>query len=127
MSSFLKLVGEQLRVIRESKGLTQAQVAELTGSMGMSKSRISDIERGKTNISLNTLELIMNALEITPNELFNFQKLAGLMEIEEKKVILDVHHSLLREREIDEIKYVVRTTRDFLDTIDAKKNNTRKN
>lgn len=126
MSSFLKLVGEQLRVIRETKGLTQAQVAELTGSMGMSKSRISDIERGQTNISLNTLELLMNALGITPDELFNFQKLAGVMEIQEKKVILDVHHSLLREREIDEIKYVVRTTKDFLDTIDARKNNNNK-
>lgn len=121
MSSFLKLVGEQLRVIRESKGLTQSQVAELTGSMGMSKSRISDIERGQTNISLNTLELIMNALEITPDELFNFQKLAGVMEIEEKKIILDVHHSLLKERELDEIKYVVRTAKDFLDTVDGKK------
>ncbi|WP_313893719.1 helix-turn-helix transcriptional regulator [Psychrobacillus sp.] len=121
MSSFLKLVGEQLRVIRESKRLTQSQVAELTGSMGMSKSRISDIERGQTNISLNTLELIMNALEITPDELFNFQKLAGVMEIEEKKIILDVHHSLLKERELDEIKYVVRTAKDFLDTVDGKK------
>lgn len=121
MSSFLKLVGEQLRVIRESKGLTQSQVAELTGSMGMSKSRISDIERGQTNISLNTLELVMNALEITPDELFNFQKLAGVMEIEEKKVILDVHHSLLKERDLDEIKYVVRTAKDFLDTVDGKK------
>lgn len=121
MSSFLKLVGEQLRVIRESKGLTQSQVAELTGSMGMSKSRISDIERGQTNISLNTLELLMNALEITPDELFNFQKLAGVMEIGEKKIILDVHHSLLKERDIDEIKYVVRTAKDFLDTVDAKK------
>lgn len=122
MSDFLKLVGEQLRSIRESKGLTQAQVAEKTGSMGMSKSRISDIERGQTNISLNTLEKIMHALEIAPSELFNFQNLAGVQEIKEKKLMLDIHHSLLRERDLDEVKYVVRTAKDFLDTIDAKKN-----
>lgn len=125
MSDFLKLVGEQLRTIRESKGLTQAQVAEKTGSLGMSKSRISDIERGQTNISLNTLEKIMHALEIAPNDLFNFQNLAGVQEIKEKNLMLDIHHSLLRERDLDEVKYVVRTAKDFLDTIDAKKNRKR--
>ncbi|WP_246358440.1 hypothetical protein [Paenibacillus phytorum] len=66
----------------------------------------------------------MNALEIDPSELFNFQKLDG-EGIHEKKLILDIHKSMLMERGLDEVKYVVRTTNDFLDTIDAKESGKR--
>jgi len=61
----------------------------------------------------------MKALDITPEELFNFQKLSGVTDIEEKNLMLDIHRSLLRERNLDEVKYVVRITKDFLDTIDS--------
>ena len=119
MSDFLKLVGEQLRIIRVSKGLSQEEVAERTGKLGFSKGRISNIEHGQSNITLSTLELLMKALGIAPEELFNFQRLSGVTDIEEKNLMLDIHRSLLRERNLDEVKYVVRITRDFLNTIDA--------
>ncbi|QTB22028.1 helix-turn-helix transcriptional regulator [Lysinibacillus sphaericus] len=93
MSDFLKLVGEQLRIIRLSKGLSQEEVAERTGKLGFSKGRVSNIEHGQSNITLSTLETLMKAL--------------------------DIHRSLLRERNLDEVKYVVRITKDFLDTIDS--------
>ncbi len=120
MSDFLKLVGEQLKKIRDSKGLTQAQVAERTGKEGFSKSRVSDIERGQTNISLKTLETLMKALDISPNELFNFEDLYMAQDIEDKKLMVDLHKYMLMERDLDEVKYVVRTTKDFLETVDAK-------
>lgn len=119
MSDFLKLVGEQLRIIRLSKGLSQEEVAERTGKLGFSKGRVSNIEHGQSNITLSTLETLMKALDIPPEELFNFQKLSGVTDIEEKNLMLDIHRSLLRERNLDEVKYVVRITKDFLDTIDS--------
>ncbi|GLC90354.1 helix-turn-helix domain-containing protein [Lysinibacillus piscis] len=119
MSDFLKLVGEQLRIIRIAKGLSQEEVAERTGKLGFSKGRISNIENGQSNITLNTLEILMKALDIAPEELFNFQKLSGVTDIEEKNLMLDIHRSLLRERNLDEVKYVVRITKDFLETIDS--------
>lgn len=119
MSDFLKLVGEQLRIIRVSKGLSQEEVAERTGKLGFSKGRVSNIEHGQSNITLSTLETLMKALDIAPEELFNFQKLSGVTDIEEKNLMLDIHRSLLRERNLDEVKYVVRITKDFLDTIDS--------
>jgi transcriptional regulator with XRE-family HTH domain len=125
MSDFLRLVGERLRMIRKLKGLTQDLIAEKTEKESMSKSHISDIERGQRNISLTTLELLMNALEVDPSELFNFQKLDGIDGIHEKKLILDIHKSMLMERGLDEVKYVVRTTKDFLDTIDVKESSMR--
>ncbi|MFJ7973427.1 helix-turn-helix domain-containing protein [Psychrobacillus sp. NPDC096389] len=120
MSNFLKLVGAQLRTIRKARGLTQEELAEKTGKIGVSKSRISDIERGEANITLETLEMLMNALEIHPNELFNFQRLATTTDFEEKSYMLDLHLSVLRDRDIDEVKYVLNTTKDFLDTVDNK-------
>ncbi len=120
MSNFLKLVGAQLRTIRKARGLTQEELAEKTGKIGVSKSRISDIERGEANITLETLEMLMNALEIHPNELFNFQKLPTTTDFEEKSYMLDLHLSVLRDRDIDEVKYVLNTTKDFLDTVDNK-------
>ncbi|WP_135554143.1 helix-turn-helix domain-containing protein [Paenibacillus cymbidii] len=120
MSDFRRLVGEQLRMIRKNRGFTQAQVAEKTGKEGMSKSHISDIERGRKNISLDTLDVLMNALEIAPNELFNFHELNRSGEIGEKKLLLDLHKQLLMERPIEDVRYVVRTARDFLDTVDHK-------
>ncbi|WCR24870.1 helix-turn-helix domain-containing protein [Paenibacillus thiaminolyticus] len=119
MSDLLKLVGEQLKMIRSAKGLSQEQVAERTGKEGMSKSRISDIESGKVNVTLKTLESLMHALDIGPAELFHFQKLHGKDGIEEKQMLLDLHKIALMERSIDEVKYVVRTAKDFLETIDA--------
>jgi len=120
LSNFLKLVGAQLRTIRKARGLTQEELAEKTGKIGVSKSRISDIERGEANITLETLEMLMNALEIHPNELFNFQKLPTTTDFEEKSYMLDLHLSVLRDRDIDEVKYVLNTTKDFLDTVDNK-------
>jgi transcriptional regulator with XRE-family HTH domain len=119
MADLKKLVGEQLRKHRKKKGLAQAEVAERTGIVGMGKSRISEIEHGQANITLDTLERVMNALELTPNELFSFHTLSGQLENEEKKLIVDTHSYVLMERGLDEIKYVVQTTKQFLDTIDA--------
>jgi transcriptional regulator with XRE-family HTH domain len=117
MSDFLRLVGEQIMMIRKAKGLTQENVAEKCGIRG---TRISDIERGQTNSSLKTLEKIMNALEIAPNEHFNFQKLSATEGIEDKKLLVEIHRSLLMERGIDEVKYVIGNTKEFLNAMDAK-------
>lgn len=35
--------------------------------------------------------------------------------------LLELHYSVLRERDLDEVAYVVDTTNNFLNTVDAKK------
>ncbi|RKP50015.1 XRE family transcriptional regulator [Cohnella endophytica] len=117
MSDFLRLVGEQLRLIMKAKGLTQEKVAERSG---IKVTRISDIERGQTNASLKTLEKIINALEIAPNELFNFQKLNMAEGIEDKRLMVEIHKSLLLERGIDDVKYVIGSANSYLNAVDAK-------
>ena len=61
-SSFRELVGNQLREIRKSKGLTGREVANLAG---MKESTISKIEYGRWSVSLDVLEKVCNALGVT--------------------------------------------------------------
>ena len=68
-------VHEKIRLIRETKGLTQEQLAE---KLKMSPSAYGDIERGNTNVKLARLEQIAETLEIKLSELFELSEKGGL-------------------------------------------------
>ncbi|MFH1645007.1 MAG: helix-turn-helix transcriptional regulator [Candidatus Omnitrophota bacterium] len=61
VSPEIKAVGEQIRLARKSKGLTQA---ELSKESGLSQQLISYIENGYLNISFETLMKIVEVLDI---------------------------------------------------------------
>jgi len=65
---FLILFGSNLKIIRESKGLTQAQLAI---DCCFDVSVISRIERGVVNTSLSNLNTIANALNISLKDFFS--------------------------------------------------------
>lgn len=67
-TTFLKLFGNNLKSIRESKNITQAQLAI---DCDFDVSVISRIERGVVNTSLSNLKLISTSLGITLKELFD--------------------------------------------------------
>lgn len=56
-------LGAKVRPLRNERGLTQEQVALETG---LHLSFVSDIERGKRNISIETLLKLAQALHVTP-------------------------------------------------------------
>jgi transcriptional regulator with XRE-family HTH domain len=68
-TSYLKLFGHNLKSIRESKNITQAQLAI---DCDFDVSVISRIERGVVNTSLSNLKLISSALQIEAKQLFDF-------------------------------------------------------
>ena len=57
-----KALGSKLREIRVSKGLTQEYVATIAN---VNVSHISNIENNRVKISLQTLVLVCNALDVT--------------------------------------------------------------
>jgi len=59
---------EKLRTQRESKGLTQKQVAN---KLAVSQNAYSKVELGQTKITLNVLFAIADILDIQVAELFN--------------------------------------------------------
>ena len=54
--------GVRLRALRVKRGWTQLEMAE---KLGIDRSYISDMERGKKNVCLPTLEIIAKGLDLT--------------------------------------------------------------
>ena len=81
-----KLLGQKIKEIRESKGLTQQKLAELcdmhTTSIGM-------IEIGRRTPSLGTVELIAKKLDVDYKDLFDFTN-TYCLETSEDKLKIDL-------------------------------------
>jgi transcriptional regulator with XRE-family HTH domain len=61
-------VHEKIKLVRQSKGLTQEEVAE---KLNMSVSGYGDIERGDSDLKLSKLEKIADLFGLSINDLFN--------------------------------------------------------
>ena len=64
-------VGNWLRAVRLEKKMTQETLAKCAG---IERTFISHIEKGKRNISLDTLEKILGGLEISMKSFFSTEK-----------------------------------------------------
>lgn len=64
-----KDIGTRIKEIRKKRGLSQEKFAEL---VDISQNTLSYIETGNHFCSAETLEKIITALEVEPNELFDF-------------------------------------------------------
>lgn len=104
-------IGKQIRIFRKNRGLTQAELGEI---VDLPQSYIGSIERGEKNVSLETIERLINALKISPAELF------GTMHSSEKEQVLDSLKVLLLNRDIEEIEIILRLARDVLEAFDKK-------
>mgnify|MGYP001574007720 CR=1 FL=1 len=66
MKKEVRKFGKQIREIRLKKNLSQGDVARI---LGVHRTYISGLERGKRNPSLRTVQKIAKALNISPKEL----------------------------------------------------------
>ena len=114
MSLDYKAIGRRIRDKRMFKNFSQA---ELASKIGVSNPHISNIERGRTKVSLQTLVDIANALDITLDEIMcdNVTEAKGIYikdiaeEIntcnsEDMKIVFDVVKTLvegLKQRKND--------------------------
>ena len=65
----LKTLGKYIRMLRESAGLSQEELAKKSGFAG--RAAISAIEKGKNNISVDKLPSLAFALNTTPGTLMD--------------------------------------------------------
>jgi transcriptional regulator with XRE-family HTH domain len=61
-------LGRRIRVLRARHGWTQVVMAE---KIGLDRSFLADVERGKRNISILNLEIIAKGFEISLSQLFS--------------------------------------------------------
>jgi transcriptional regulator with XRE-family HTH domain len=64
---FVQKFGERVQTLRKRKGISQEKFADL---VGLDRTYISGIERGKRNPSLFALKNIADALDTTLEKLF---------------------------------------------------------
>lgn len=62
MSDITIYVGDLLRAARKSKGLTQKEMGE---RVGITESAYSRYESGKQNLTLDTLQKVAEAMEVS--------------------------------------------------------------
>lgn len=66
--SLQQKLGQKIKTLRTGAGLTQEKLGELTG---LDRTYISDIERGKRNPSLKSLEKLAKALRVSISDITN--------------------------------------------------------
>lgn len=59
--------GQRVRQMREAKGLSQEQFADLCG---LDRTYISGIERGKRNVALRNIQVIAKTMDVSISRLF---------------------------------------------------------
>ncbi len=67
MADIKKIFGKNLRVLRESKNISQEKLAELCG---LHRTYIGSVERGERNVSLENIAKIAQALRVQISDLF---------------------------------------------------------
>lgn len=65
----IKKFGAKLAYIRKSKKLSQMKLAEI---VDMNFNYIGQIERGEANVTIHTMVILANALNVEMKELFDF-------------------------------------------------------
>ncbi len=68
MSDIAKIIGQRIRNYRTKKGLSQEKLAELAGCH---PTYIGQLERGEKNATLESVEKIASAMDISLSELFD--------------------------------------------------------
>lgn len=112
VSEFLKNVGDRIRTIRKHRGLTQESLAEKTG---LQNTYISDVERGDRNISLETLEKIVQALEVEAVDVFQFSQ-----QSDKKQQMIQTLKELLSTKNTQEIKAIIKIVNEIFSSFGSK-------
>ena len=105
----LKKVGERIRQARKEKHLSQAELAE---KVQISASHMSDLENGKTNISLEIFMRITEALQVSADWLLqtNIPEVSKIQMAELESLLSDCSSSELQSllRMLKEMKLMLR-------------------
>ncbi|WP_083508439.1 helix-turn-helix domain-containing protein [Aedoeadaptatus coxii] len=89
-----KALGQEIRRLRSSQGYSQEHFAKLSG---LDRTYISDVEQGKRNISIESIEKIAKALNVTMSELFHFSRPIQktiILNINEEQFVLESNEEL---------------------------------
>lgn len=100
-----KIFGKNLKSLRESKNLTQEELAEL---IGVEYQTISRIETGLYFTSYDNLQKIAQVLDITISDLFNIQS-----EKKSKQNLIKTITKILKSSNENEVEFFYKILLEF--------------
>jgi transcriptional regulator with XRE-family HTH domain len=112
MEDLVKLVGLNIKEIRKTRNLTQEDLAEKSG---LQTSFLAGVERGDRNVTLQTLEKIINGLQEDPQSIFNFNNLNIDEHYFNKKETISLLINLLSEKSEVEVNLIYKITKEILE------------
>ena len=115
LSAFLKLVGENIRLLRKKRGLTQEELAE---RINLQQAYIGGVERGERNISMLTLQKIAVGLEVSPEKVLNLSNI-NLLENPQREGFLSINTSLIHQKNIDELQFILKFIHNFSEFVES--------
>jgi transcriptional regulator with XRE-family HTH domain len=117
MSDFLKIVGNKVRLVRKSKGLTQEELAE---KCGLQYTYIGGIERGERNVSLQTIEKLSEGLSVAPYELLKSTDINIDEIFNDKSALIEIYKNQLLKSE-KELYSLLKINKEILELLVSKK------
>ncbi|MBO3287201.1 helix-turn-helix transcriptional regulator [Paenibacillus sp. FSL M8-0228] len=119
MSELKTIIGYKIREIRRARSLSQEQLGE---KVDMSQSYIGEIERGEVNVSLETLDKLTRALDVTMLELLRLENIQLDSIRSNKMTVIQLLQELLIQKSLEEISMIYRITNDIFETTGGTKN-----
>ena len=110
MKDYIRSIAENIRKLREQKGMTQEELAELAG---ISQSHLSKFEAGSRNIGMKTYTRILEALGAVPVLLSEVERIERHVELLERFICL------IKECSEVELRF-------FMDMLESMKDNINK-
>lgn len=103
-------IGSTIKILREEKGMTQQQIADLTN---MHRSNYSKVEKGERDLSLEAVNSVAKYFGMTIDQLVNFDgNMPNEVTVEDKSLMEQV--KLIAELEEDERNMVFKMIDTFL-------------
>lgn len=100
-----KQLGLRIKQIRQQSGYSQEQFAE---KLGIAPRTLCGIELGKNFFTADTLEKILEALEITPQDLFRINHLQP-----QEDLVEDIIASVKRIKDREKIEIIYKIIKSF--------------
>ncbi|NQX58579.1 helix-turn-helix domain-containing protein [Paenibacillus qinlingensis] len=119
MSNLQVIVGEKIKNYRKIKGLTQL---ELGTKANIKQGYLGDVERGARNISLESLEKIMGALDLKPSDLFGYHEIDLKDANYELESVIQKHSEFLRTKRVEDVKMIHRISLEIFNSLEWKPN-----
>lgn len=108
-----KRVGMNIRAIRKSQNLT---IDELAEKCDFQSPYLSDVERGERNITLQTLNKILDALNIGPGKVLIPESISKVDATGIREELMQLILDMLEDKNVDDLRMLLNVSNEIFRT-----------